>query len=516
MKAYNLIGGTIITLNSQDPIAQSITINAGKIESINKPNNSYQSINLDGATAIPGFIDAHFHLKNFGKRLDMLNLKGINSINQATQMIKNKLLTLEANQWLIGFGWDQNLWDGKQYPNEKILNSIAPNNPIYLTRIDGHSAWVNDAAIHLTHHSKEQINNISGGSLINDCILIDNAMNLFKNILPKDSKKEIKRWIKIAIQKIIQRGITGIHDAWQDQDTIEVIQDLIEENQFPIRCYGMIGSSNGSLLEKYFSSGHYQDEYLSIRSVKAFIDGALGSRGAALHEPYCDDKNNCGLILISKEEFKEIAQACYQHNFQLNTHAIGDRGNHYVLNHYASVLGKNHDRRWRIEHAQMVSDNDLLRFKEFNIVPSMQPSHCTSDMPWLDDRIGNSRLPLISRWQSFLNLGLKIPGGSDCPIETGNPLFEFYAAITRQDHEGFPKGGWQPQEKINPLDALKMFTSWAAYGGFDENRRGKIDIGYDADLTVLSDNLLTINPKEVLNLKINYTIINGKIVYSNL
>ncbi|SVD80251.1 uncharacterized protein METZ01_LOCUS433105, partial [marine metagenome] len=265
--------------------------------------------NLDGATVIPGFIDAHFHLKNFGKRLDMLNLKGIKSIEQVVQLIKEKLLTLESNQWLIGFGWDQNLWNKKNYPNKELLNSIAPDNPVYLTRIDGHSAWVNDAAIQLSNHSKEQIDHIEGGALINDCILIDNSMNLFKNILPNDSKKEIKHWIKIAIDKIIQRGITGVHDAWQDKETIEVIQGLIKEGQFPIRCYGMIGSSNGALLEQFFSAGHYHDDYLSIRSVKAFIDGALGSRGAALYEPYCDDKNNCGLILISKEEFKEIAEA---------------------------------------------------------------------------------------------------------------------------------------------------------------------------------------------------------------
>ena len=192
----------------------------------------------------------------------------------------------------------------------------------------------------------------------------------------------------------------------------------------------MLGSNDKELLEKYFNDGHYNNDYYTIRSVKAFIDGALGSRGAALHEPYCDDHNNCGLILISKEEFKKLTEACFKHNFQLNTHAIGDRGNSYVLNHYAKTVQSNNDRRWRIEHAQMVSDDDIVMFKDYNILPSMQPSHCTSDMPWLKERIGQYRLPLVSRWQSFINLGLKIPGGSDCPIETGNPLFEFYAAVT--------------------------------------------------------------------------------------
>ena len=256
----------------------------------------------------------------------------------------------------------------------------------------------------------------------------------------------------------------------------QIIAELIQENKFSIRCYGMLGSNDNNLLEHYFSKGHYENRYYTIRSVKAFVDGALGSRGAALHEPYCDDHHNCGLILISKQEFNNLAQNCFKNNFQLNTHAIGDRGNSYVLDCYAKAVKKNNNRRWRIEHAQMVSDSDLSMFKNYNILPSMQPSHCTSDMPWLKERIGTDRLPLISRWQSFIDLGLKIPGGSDCPIETGNPLFEFYAAVTRQNHQGLPKGGWQPQEKISKNNALKMFTTWAAYGGFDENRRGKINM----------------------------------------
>jgi len=286
--------------------------------------------------------------------------------------------------------------------------------------------------------------------------------------------------------------------------------ELIQENKFPIRCYGMLAGNDQQLLNKYFIKGHYYNEYYTIRSVKAFIDGALGSRGAALQEPYCDDHNNCGLILISKEEFSNLANLCYKNNFQLNTHAIGDRGNDYVLKHYGNTLGENNKKRWRIEHAQMVSDNEIEHFKKYNILPSMQPTHCTSDMRWLPERIGDHRLKLISRWQSFINAGLKIPGGSDCPIEAGNPLFEFYAAVTRQDHSGWPVKGFQSQEKVNRENALKMFTTWAAYGGFDEHKRGKIAIGYDADLTIMDYNILNVDTKEILKSKILYTIVNGK------
>ena len=515
MKSYNLINGNFVSMDHSRHI-KSITISNGKIENINSINQQYKSIDLSGLTIIPGFIDAHFHLKNFGKRLEMLNLKQINSTEKIQQLIKNKLAKLKPNDWLIGFGWDQNLWNNKQYPTKNILDKIAPNNPIYLTRIDGHSAWVNNIAIQKTGLTINQINNVDGSRVINDCIMVDNAMNCFKNYLPTDTKEQVKSWIKTAIKEANKMGITGVHDAWQDATTVEAVKELIQENKFSIRCYGMLGSNDNDLLENYFSKGHYDNGYYTIRSVKAFVDGALGSRGAALHEPYCDDHHNCGLILISKQEFNNLAQNCFKNNFQLNTHAIGDRGNSYVLDCYAKAVKKNNNRRWRIEHAQMVSDSDLSMFKNYNIVPSMQPSHCTSDMPWLKERIGTDRLPLISRWQSFIDLGLKIPGGSDCPIETGNPLFEFYAAVTRQNHQGLPKGGWQPQEKISKNNALKMFTTWAAYGGFDENRRGKIKVGFDADLTILSKNLLTSDNSEILNTKIMGTIVNGEFVYDKL
>ena len=516
MESYNLINTKIITLDTNHSDTQSITINNGKIESINQTNSRYKTIDLNGTTTIPGFIDAHFHLKNFGKRLDMLNLKGIDSLEQIIKKIKDKVSTLSNNDWLIGFGWDQNLWNNKCYPTSEILNNIAPNNPIYLTRVDGHSAWVNDVAIQLTQTPLDMIAKADGGSLINNCIILDNSMDFFKSILPKDSKQQIKSWIKIALAEIVQKGITCVHDAWQDRDTIDVIHELIEEKEFPIRCYGMLGSSNADLLQEFFSRGHYSSPYFNIRSVKAFIDGALGSRGAALYESYSDDINNCGLILITKDEFLRIADLCYKNNYQLNTHAIGDKGNGFVLDCYSKILKGKNNRRWRIEHAQMVSDRDILKFKNFDILPSMQPSHCTSDMPWLDDRLGQHRVALISRWKSFIDLGLKIPGGSDCPIEEGNPLFEFYAAITRQNHQGYPLGGWQPQEKIKRNQALKMFTEWAAYGAFQEQSRGKIEVGYDADLTVLSEDLFNISSLDILKIKINYTIVNGKIVYSNL
>jgi len=513
MNSINLINGNIITLNEKHPRINSLSINNGKISLINDVNKKFDTIDLKGATVIPGFIDSHFHLKNFGKRLNLLDLKKIKSLDEIINLIKMYAKTKNPNDWILGFGWDQNLWKNKSFPQSNYLDNLNIQQPIYLTRIDGHAAWVNSMAIKKTNKTVNELNQIDGGQVINDCIVIDNSMNPFKSYLPKESKKNVKDWILLAAKKAIQMGLTTVHDAWQDKTIIDAIKELIDEEKFPIRCYGMLASNDQSLLNYYFKNGYYKNEYLTLRSIKAFIDGALGSRGAALHEPYCDDVNNCGLILISKEEFRELANLCYKYNFQLNTHAIGDRGNTYVLDHYASVLGKNNNRRWRIEHAQMVLDDDMMKFKKYNILPSMQPSHCTSDMHWLPDRLGSQRLKLISRWQSFINLGLKIPGGSDCPIETGNPLFEFYAAVTRQNHSLLPEGGFQPQEKVHSNDALNMFTKWGAYGSFNEKNQGQIAAGYNGDLTIISDDILSVASKNILNIEILYTIVNGKIVY---
>ena len=263
----------------------------------------------------------------------------------------------------------------------------------------------------------------------------------------------------------------------------------------------MLGSAFSNLLNEYFKNGHYNSELYTIRSAKAFIDGALGSRGAALFEPYSDDEHNCGLILISHDEFNELATNCKKAGFQLCTHAIGDKGNSMVIDTYSKTMKNISDHRWRIEHAQMVRDEDISKFYKNGIVPSMQPSHCTSDMRWMKDRLGEHRIHRISRWKSFIDSGCKIPGGSDCPIEEGNPLFEYYAAVTRKDHRGYPNTGWQPQECISRLDALKMLTSWGAYGEFAEHRRGKIKIGFDADFTVLSDNILTCDFDKILKTK---------------
>ena len=507
----NLINGKIITLNNSIPIAENITIKNEKIYSINQPNPSFKTINLNGACVIPGFIDAHFHVTNLGKRLEMVNLKNIDSEEETIELISKKSKELKDGERIQAFGWDQNLWATKEFPTKELINQKIKNNPVFLTRIDGHCAWVNDAAIELANIDADM--NIDGGAIINNCILVDNAMDIMRKFLPSESKEMIKKWIMKASEYIIERGLTNVHDAWQSPTIIEAMIELVEEKKLPFKCYGMIGASFTKYIQSFFEKGQHSGKNYKIRSVKAFIDGALGSRGAALHEAYCDDPCNCGLILISKEEFDDLASLCHNYNFQLCTHAIGDRGNQFVLDTYEKYLQSKNNRRWRIEHAQMLTTSDIERLKKLSIIASMQPSHCTSDMKWLNQRIGEKRLHRISRWNTLLKNNIIIAGGSDCPIEEGNPIYEYYAAVTRKDHTGYPVGGWQPQELLSRIDGLKILTQGSAYAEFSENSRGTIKVGYDADLTILSDDITLIEPQKILQTKVIATIVNGKIIY---
>ncbi len=511
----NLINANFITLDKQCQRADTISIVDNKIAAINSIDPNFKSIDLQGATVIPGFVDSHFHLTNLGKQLDTLQLKDCKSAIEIAEKVNQKSKLIDPEDWILGFGWDQTKWDINQFPSSSVLNDLPIDQPVMLTRIDGHSAWVNKKAMYL---SGLDITNteINGGEIINNCILIDNAMNPVQFIIPKNDEASVEKWIKLAMEIVVSRGITNVHDAWQDPVTVKVLKKLANKGNLPIRVYGMLGSSYTKFLKLFFKDGIYRENNYTIRSVKAFIDGALGSRGAALLDPYSDKQNTCGLILISDKEYNNIARLCKEAGFQLCTHAIGDRGNRMVLDVYSNHNENIKNHRWRIEHAQMVADKDIPRFVKNGIVPSMQPSHCTSDMRWLKDRLGTERLHRVSRWKSFIDQGCKIAGGSDCPIEEGNPIFEYYAAITRKDHDGYPENGWQPQEKVSKIDALKMFTSWAAYAEFSEHRRGRIRPGFDADLTILSDNILTLDESKILQTEVLGTMVSGKFVYNNI
>lgn len=508
----NLVNGQVITLDPKLPTADCVYIQNGKISAVNQRIYSAKAIDLQGATVVPGFIDAHFHLANLGRSLEELKLNGMISPDLIVTAVQKKSKKTIQGKWIFGRGWDQSLWSGGEFPGTELLDEAVPDHPVVLTRVDGHAVWINDVARRLAQYDLDS-DPLPGGEVINNCIFIDNAMDAVNKIVPRPDEDSIINYLKSAFRYAVQNGITGVHDAWQDGRILAGLDQMYYKGQIPIRCYGMLDGKDKSLITDWFEKGKQGGEKITVRSVKAFIDGSLGSRGAALLDPYCDDPYNTGLILLSGDEFQNLAQECYKYGFQLCTHAIGDRGNRMVLDTYAKILNGNNNNRWRIEHAQMIAEEDIAKFVQNDIIPSMQPSHCTSDMRWLDGRIGTDRLNRISRWKTFINNGLKIAGGSDCPIEKGNPILEFYAAVTRKNSAGLPAKGWQAQEKVSRVEALKMFTTWAAYGAFEEEKRGKIKKDFDADLTVLSKNILTCPENEIPQTEVLLTIVGGEVVY---
>ncbi len=508
--------GRILTLDERRPAANSLIVNDGKIEAIGKdlflPKNTAEPIDLQNNVVVPGLTDAHVHLRSLGQFLEGLQLNSAASAQEVAQQVRQKSSVIPPGVWILGRGWDQTKWPGKFFPRDDLLNTAAPGHPVLLTRIDGHAVWVNRAARERAgYHQGMTLPH--GGDVKGECIFVDNAINLITAVLPAASDETVERQIRLGARTFVSRGLTSIHDVWQDERIIRIIKKLVDAGEFPLRCYGMLEYNNADLLEEFFANGPYQSERYTIRAVKAFIDGAFGSRGAALLEPYADDPGNRGLLLLPPEELRQLARRCRNAGFQLCTHAIGDRGCRTVLDVYSDVLDKSVDHRWRIEHAEMVADEDIPRFNELGVIPSLQPSHCTSDMPWIEERLGQERIRSISRFKTFIDQGLKIPAGSDCPIEKGDPLWEFYAAVTRQDHRGNPPGGWQPTEKTTRLQALKMLTIWAAYAGFSEQHRGRLSAGYDADFTVLDGDITTCDDQEILDTKVLMTVVAGGAVY---
>ncbi|MBM2840307.1 MAG: Amidohydrolase 3, partial [Bacteroidetes bacterium] len=352
-------------------------------------------------------------------------------------------------------------------------------------------------------------------------VFVDNAVDLIDAVIPQPSEEERTEAIQKAVEECVKVGLTGIHDMGVDLQLINIYKKLIGQKQFPFRVYAAIGGV-GETWDHYLKVGpeiEGNDGRLTVRALKLYSDGALGSRGAALIEPYSDEPSNRGLTLTSSDQMKSAGLQALEKGFQVCTHAIGDRGNNIALNGYAEVLKSNRakakDARFRIEHAQVLEPNDIPRFRQLGVIPSMQPTHCTSDMYWAKDRLGPQRVKGAYAWRSLLNQGSIIPAGSDFPVESPNPLWGFYAAITRQDQGGWPEGGWYPDQRMTREEALKAFTIWAAYASFEEQAKGTIEIGKGADFTILSDDIMTIDPKKILDTHVDMTIVAGEVVYTS-
>ena len=466
-----------------------------------------------GLPIYPGFIDAHCHFFNLGLSLGQVDLRGTKSIEEIEKRLQSYS---QKNQFdiIIGRGWDQNLWKSKVFPNNDFLNRLFPDKLVLLRRIDGHALLVNDLVI-----KKAEINSktrVSGGSILIENnkpsgILIDNAMDLAMNILPSKSSKIISKALIDAQTKAFENGLTTVDDAGLNKRTIMIIDSLQKKGDLKIRVYAMISNTSDNL-NYFLDKGIIEQEKLTVRSVKAYLDGALGSRGALLKKPYSDDNKNKGITITTKEELFELAKKLSSKGFQLNTHAIGDKANEIVLDVYNYILKDIEDPRWRVEHAQVVDEFDIQKFNS-KIIPSVQPTHATSDMNWADDRLGSNRLKRAYSYKNLLDWSGKIALGTDFPVEKVNPLLTFYSAVARKDVEGNPSEGFLKENALTRTEALKGMTIWAAYSNFEDSFKGSIEIGKFADFVILTKDIMEVPEEEIKKVDVVATIVNGSIVF---
>lgn len=524
-----LYNGSIYTVDRHFTVAEAVAVRGDRIVEVGKTEDllgkfeAKSTIDLRGKPVFPGFIDAHAHFLSLGLSLFTLDLVGTTSSDRIAAMVRDGVRQSKPGRWIRGRGWDQNDWPVKKFPTHEVLDAVAPDNPVYLGRIDGHAVWVNQRVMVMAGITKET-RDPAGGRIVRDArgnptgVFIDNAIDLITPVVPAYSVEELREAGALAARTCAQFGLTSVQDMGADLEDIQVLKELAAEKDFPVRLYVAVEGSNTLAWNFYRQHGVEiapADSKLTVRALKLYADGALGSRGAALIEPYSDDPGNRGLTRTSEEELYRRCMEALDGGFQVLTHAIGDRANHIVLNVYERVLKEKprKDHRFRVEHVQVLHPNDIPRFRELGILPSMQPTHCTSDMYWATDRLGSERVKGAYAWRSLLNTGVIIPGGSDFPVEHPNPLWGVYAAVTRQDHRGWPEGGWYPEERMTVAEAIRSFTIWAAYGAFEDGIKGSIESGKLADLVVLSKDIVSLAPKEILTTEVLMTMVGGKWVY---
>ncbi|MBX6315869.1 MAG: amidohydrolase family protein, partial [Isosphaeraceae bacterium] len=460
--------------------------------------------------AMPGLIDAHAHLTELGAELDQIDLRGVKSPEEVARKVQERIDAQPGDGWILGRNWDQSLWPGGAFPTAAVLDRVAPARPVWLIRVDGHAGWANSEAMRRAGVSAET-RSPSDGQIIRDRegqptgVFIDGAMGLVARLIPRPTKAEIARRILNGQRVCLENGLTGIHDASVSRAEAQVFQELDQQGKLKLRVYGMATPPEGT--EVRFASTppppRRPDRRFELRAIKAFIDGAMGSRGALLFEPYADDPGNSGLRLLDPQVLQEMTVAALEHGWQVCTHAIGDKGNALVLDAYAAALEavpRAKDPRLRIEHAQVVRPEDVPRFAQLGIIASMQPSHASDDMRWADARLGkgSDRVRGAYAWRWFLDAGVRLAFGSDFPVEVVNPLWGIYAALTRQDAQGHPPGGWHPEQKLTLEETLRAFTAGSAYAAFAEDRLGTLRPGMRADMTILDRDPFRASPPELL------------------
>jgi len=522
------IGGTVASGAKQTPqrnvavyVESGMVRELGEADVLRRQHPAARVVDASGATILPGLTDAHAHLYGLGISLDTVRLAGTTSLEEVVALVRSRAAQTPKGDWVLGRGWDQNDWPRKDFPTRESLDAAVPDHPVWLRRIDGHAGLANTAALRATGITAATPDP-DGGRVLRDAqgepagVFIDNAMSLIDRRIPPPSYELRKARVLAAARRIAEHGLTEIHDTGADADTIRAVQELIHEKRFPIRVYAML-SDNAPLLEEWFARGPLLGAggRLTIRAVKLYADGALGSRGAALLAPYSDELENSGLVTSTVQHMTDVARRAQAAGFQVGIHAIGDRGVRNAIDSYEKA-GVAPSSRPRIEHLQVVEPSDFPRLVRMGIIASMQPTHATSDMYWAESRVGPQRIRGAYAWRSFLESGGRLALGSDFPVEEVNPFFGIHAAVTRQDQKGWPEGGWYPEQKLTLAEAIRGFTLDAAYAAFEERSRGTIEPGKLADFTIVEGDLYAMAPSDLYKAKVRYTVVGGEVVHEGL
>lgn len=530
-----LTNGRIYTVDDAHPQATALAVRGGRVLFVGSDveakalvGGSTRVIDLHGSTVIPGITDAHAHLLGLGNALQRVNLAGSTSYDEVIARVKAWAKDVKPGEWIQGRGWDQNRWPTREFPTHEALSRAFPNNPVVLTRIDGHALLANARAMQLARVTASTPDPV-GGRIMRlrsgapAGVFVDNAQSLIGRAIPAPTRENTRKAILAAIAEANRWGLTGIHDPGQNAETIGIYEELARAGSYNLRNYVMLSDpgepgSAAALDNPYIKRGPQSalyDGHLWIRALKLYADGALGSRGAALLAPYSDEPGNSGLLVSRPEHIEAWAELGLRRGFQVNVHAIGDRGNRIVLDAFDSALRKfpRADHRFRIEHAQVLSPQDIPRFARLGVIPSMQATHQTSDMRWAEARVGAQRIRGAYAWRSLLKTGVVIPNGTDFPVEEVNPLLTFHAAVTRQDPTNWPAGGWYPEQKMTREEALQSMTIWPAYAGFQESMLGSLTPGKYADFVVLDRDIMQVPDTQILSTRVISTWIGGKRVY---
>jgi predicted amidohydrolase YtcJ len=515
-----IYNATVYTVDSNFSKTEAIAVDKGKIVATGSSKDlldefdAKEKIDAQRKFIFPGLMDAHSHFLDYGLGLNQANLVGTTSWEDVLEKVK-KFASENKEGWIIGNGWDQNDWTVESFPNNERLNELFPDRPVILSRIDGHAAIANDKALQLAEvkagdkleGGEVEVNN---GKLTG--ILIDNATGLVFSKIPKPTTAQLTDALLDAQKNCFAAGLTTVSDCGLDYSMVLLIDSLQKKNELKMRMYVMLTDSKRDY-DFLFKNGKIKTDRLNVRAFKLFADGALGSRGACLLQPYSDKPGWSGFLLSSQQHFDSCAKIIAEHGFQMCTHAIGDSGNRIMLEIYAKYLKEKNDQRWRIEHAQVVNKDDFHYFGDYNIIPSVQPTHATSDMYWAGDRLGKERLKYAYANKELMNENGWIPLGTDFPVEDISPIKTFFAAVFRQDAKGFPPGGFEMENALSREEAIRGMTIWAAKANFEEHEKGSLEKGKFADFVLLDKDLMTANEKDVLNTKVLMTFVAGEKVF---